>query len=330
MAKQVDCPICKSKWGTCKDLGPSKEKESDFNIFECEICGKYELAGLLNTTIFTTSNQVSDLLRAVISHRARQNYEENKKSIKINNEWFEAVSKSAKLPTRAHQALNVIRYIGDRVTQEGKAIAVATSLYSLFGCFDPPSAKRLLQELQYRSVLSHDNEILSDTEYSEIEWFGDVDLTLEGWEKYEKEKQGQLNGSYAFIAMEFGDKPLEDFVKNHIKPVIFQELGYELFDLREKSQAGIIDNIMRIQIRDAKFVLVDLTHDNKGAYWEAGYAEGLGKPVIYICEKNKFDKEKTHFDTNHCTTELWANESEEELLDFKKRLVAMIRRSIGI
>ena len=38
-------------------------------------------------------------------------------------------------------------------------------------------------------------------------------------------------------------------------------------------------------IRDAKFVIADLTHDNNGAYWEAGYAEGLGKPVIYICEK---------------------------------------------
>ena len=38
-------------------------------------------------------------------------------------------------------------------------------------------------------------------------------------------------------------------------------------------------------VRDAAFVISDLTHDNSGAYWEAGYAEGLGKPVIYICEE---------------------------------------------
>ena len=31
-------------------------------------------------------------------------------------------------------------------------------------------------------------------------------------------------------------------------------------------------------------------------YWEAGYAEGLEKPVIYTCEKNKFNSEKTPFD----------------------------------
>ena len=29
-----------------------------------------------------------------------------------------------------------------------------------------------------------------------------------------------------------------------------------------KKRAGIIDNIMRVRIRDAKFVIADLTHDN--------------------------------------------------------------------
>ena len=42
--------------------------------------------------------------------------------------------------------------------------------------------------------------------------------------------------------------------------------------MNDVSRAGVIDNIMRIEVRDAKFVLVDLTHDNNGAYWEAGYA----------------------------------------------------------
>ena len=91
-------------------------------------------------------------------------------------------------------------------------------------------------------------------------------------------------------------------------------------------RAGVIDNIMRIQIRDAKFVIADLTHDNNGAYWEAGYAEGLGKPVIYICEKKKFDEKKTHFDTNHCTTVPWSRNDDE---GFRQKLVATLRRSLG-
>jgi nucleoside 2-deoxyribosyltransferase len=59
------------------------------------------------------------------------------------------------------------------------------------------------------------------------------------------------------------------------------------------------------EIRMCRFLIADLTCGNQGAYWEAGYAEGLGKPVIYTCNKSYFDKEGTHFDTNHHQTVLW-------------------------
>ena len=93
------------------------------------------------------------------------------------------------------------------------------------------------------------------------------------------------------------------------------------------TSAGIIDNIMRTRIRVAKFVIADLTHNNNGAYWEAGYAEGLGKPVIYICEKEKFDKEGTHFDTNHCTTIFWSKSRDNDE-DFRQELTATLHRSL--
>ena len=104
-------------------------------------------------------------------------------------------------------------------------------------------------------------------------------------------------------------------------------IGYELVDMRNVTRAGIIDNIMRAQIRDAAFVIVDLTHDNSGAYWEAGYAEGLGKPVIYICEKTKFKAVKTHFDTNHCTTVIWSEGADD---GFTQELIATLRRSLNL
>ena len=39
-------------------------------------------------------------------------------------------------------------------------------------------------------------------------------------------------------------------------------------------------------------MVVDLTHQNNGAYFEEGYAMGLGKPVIQLCQKDT----KLHFD----------------------------------
>jgi hypothetical protein len=40
-------------------------------------------------------------------------------------------------------------------------------------------------------------------------------------------------------------------------------------------------------------VVADLSRNNDGGYFEVGFAEGLGLPVIYTCEAGKFDKEKT-------------------------------------
>lgn len=127
--------------------------------------------------------------------------------------------------------------------------------------------------------------------------------------------------------MKFGDAALDPFVAQVVKPTVKTGIGYDLIDMRDVARAGIIDNIMRSQIRDSAFVIVDLTHDNSGAYWEAGYAEGLGKPVIYICEKGKFQDAKTHFDTNHCTTVIWSADNAD---DFGRELVATLRRSLNL
>ena len=125
--------------------------------------------------------------------------------------------------------------------------------------------------------------------------------------------------------MKFGEPALEEFVREVVKPAV-GEIGYGLVDMRDVARAGVIDDIMRVQIRDSAFVIADLTHGNPGAYWEAGYAEGLGKPVIYICEKAAFEH-GTHFDTNHCTTIPWTKGDGE---GFRKELIATLRRSLEL
>ena len=152
-----------------------------------------------------------------------------------------------------------------------------------------------------------------------------VNLSLDGWEEYNKEKLGEFDGDYGFIAMKFGDKELDSFVRDVVKLAISKQLGFNLVDLRDMEQAGAIDNIMRATIRDAKFVIADLTHDNLGAYWEAGYAEGIGKPVVYICNTKKFKNAGTHFDVKHCTTIEWNTQDAD---GFCSRLIATLRRSL--
>lgn len=224
------------------------------------------------------------------------------------------------------QAMNIIRYIGDRVIESGEPIRHINSddVYSYVGSPSGRFAAQLITELYQNDLITYSD---SSTVMSGRTNFTLVNLTLNGWQQFEAEQRGDFMGSYGFLAMQFNDNRLDDFVENTLKPTVAGGTGYDLIDMRDVPEAGVIDNIIRQRIRDSRFVIVDLTHDNNGAYWEAGYAEGLGKPVVYICEKVKFESEGTHFDTNHCTTVPWSLDKPEE---FTGALVATLRRSLDL
>ena len=262
--------------------------------------------------------------RAVLSHHIRlladAGREKEMWTTARLDSFFE---RDPRLPSPAQQATNIIRFLGDAVTSSGMPVeTVPPSLSAKVGSPSNVFAINLLVELRDRGLVSAMVIPLGQ----EAPHVQEVGLTLSGWELYESEKQGQIAGSYGFVALKFGDDVLDPLLWDHMKPAV-RELGYELVDLRDVARAGVIDNLLRMQIRDAAFVLVDLTHENAGAYWEAGYAEGLGKPVLYLCERAKFEEKKTHFDTNHCTTVLWDVSDTD---NFKAELVATIRRSLGV
>ncbi len=244
------------------------------------------------------------------------------------------------------QRMNLIRYIGDKMEEYGGVIPqfgadgdvanqglgpIQSYLKNITGAPNTLAFNRLMDDLESdRIVIIEARQVHtkdSSTGKDLLIEFRGVSLSPYGWEIHEEEKRGKFDGKYGFVAMQFGDDDLDAFVRDVVKPTVKDGIGYELVDMRDVSRAGVIDDIMRIQIRDAAFVIADLTHDNHGAYWEAGYAEGLGKPVIYICEQTKFDKKKSHFDTNHCTTVLWSRNNAE---GFREKLVATLRRSLNL
>ena len=220
-------------------------------------------------------------------------------------------------------AMNLIRHIGDRVSELGQPIDQLSGVGAKIAAPSEEIADNLLEELTERGLVTVGNI----AKLMDGSIFMDVNLSLDGWEEYNKEKLGAFDGNYGFVAMKFGDEQLDLFVRDAVKPAIREQLGIDLVDLRDVEQAGVIDDIMRVKIRDAKFVIADLTHDNHGAYWEAGYAEGLGKPVVYICKKEKFENAGTHFDVNHCTTIVWSTEDTD---GFCSRLIATLRRSLDL
>ena len=123
------------------------------------------------------------------------------------------------------------------------------------------------------------------------------------------------------MAMKFNQPALDRVVEKCFRPAV-KRAGFELRVLTDNQPAGSIDDQLRAAILASRFVVADLTHGSPGAYWEAGFGEGLGLPVIYTCEKTAWKEQGTHFDTNHLNTIIW---DPEDLAEAENRLVATIR-----
>jgi hypothetical protein len=133
-------------------------------------------------------------------------------------------------------------------------------------------------------------------------------LTPKGWSRYTELSHSRAVSRYGFMAMKYGDPEVDALVAHHFAPEV-RKTGFELRRLDQGQPAGLIDDQLRVMIRTSRFLVCDLTHGNRGAYWEAGFAEGLERPVIYTCRKDVFEDSQhehhPHFDTNHWVTVIW-------------------------
>lgn len=141
-------------------------------------------------------------------------------------------------------------------------------------------------------------------------------VTPEGWERIEELKKLQPDSNQAFVAMWF-DKEVEDAWDKGMQPAL-EECGYKplRIDMQEHNEK-ICDRIIAA-IRRSGLLVADFTGHRGGVYFEAGFAMGLGIPVIWTCRDS--DIEQAHFDTRQYNHIVW--KTPEEL---RKKLVNRIQ-----
>jgi hypothetical protein len=260
---------------------------------------------------------------AVLSHWIRTRYESRKKQrtkapIILTDELLNDIIKNPR-PSLADQADNYVHWIGDNVKVGGQYIPVEElAIQAIVG-------SATIEEFELVSSHLRDGRLIDHK--SETGIWRKVTLSFAGWERYRELKRATADSRKAFMAMQYGEQELDDIVENVFRDAV-KKTGFDLSRLDDPDQpAGLIDDRLRVAIRTSRYLIADLTHGNQGAYWEAGYAEGLGKPVIYTCEKRVFEDpdSKTHFDTNHHLTILWDSQKPEEAA---KKLKNAIRATL--
>jgi nucleoside 2-deoxyribosyltransferase len=119
--------------------------------------------------------------------------------------------------------------------------------------------------------------------------------------------------------MWFNDETRDAF-ESGIEPAI-SDAGFKAIRIDLKEHNNEIPDEIIAEIRNSQFVVADFTGQRAGVYYEAGFAMGLGRTVIWCCRRDEV--EKLHFDTNHKNHVTWRSPKE-----LREKLYRRIRATI--
>ena len=181
--------------------------------------------------------------------------------------------------------------------------------YALSYCSDKEEMRYLfnyLQELKFITFNGH-------TFY----------ITVKGFEK----NTLNIKSKTAFIAMWFKDSSSMCELKKNIQLAV-KNAGYEALRIDDIEHLDKVDDQILVRVKEARFIICDLTSEKEkprgSVYFEAGYAEGQGKPVIWTC--NKELENEIAFNVRQYPFLFWEQDKMDE---FIKKLQYRIENNIG-
>jgi hypothetical protein len=226
----------------------------------------------------------------------------------VTTSLLDSLAGTQKLPNAMERLDNLVLYLASAVAPGERRDLPSESMRAVLGTVTESEAQWVMEEaLQLRWVIGREVPI------HPAGWeLHEATLAIPGWKRHAELMRDGAGSRHAFMAMRFGDAELDQIYNNHIRPAVAQT-GFDLRTVSgDHKTAGSIDNRMRVEIRTSRFLICDLTHGNRGAYWEAGFAEGLGRPVFYTCRSNvladRMHLDHPHFDTAHQLIIPWDRE----------------------
>lgn len=311
------CPVCLM---TLRNIAARE----DGDYIECVRCGAFLLAAGARVHL---AKELDDRTRARISHIICKMTRPGHWA-RISPETLRSlIANDTESPTPAEQLDNLVACLGRVQPHPGSKVDYSPRLIAAAGAVDLGGLGFIVSEAVDRGLINCRVQEVQALSQESLQFIiSPMQLTIAGWNHFESLERGRVASRIAFMAMNFGDAALDSIYREHFRPAVAQT-GFRLKRLDEDQPAGLIDDRLRVEIRQSRFLISDLTHKNPGAYWEAGYAEGLGKPVIYTCRRDVFDDKNTgpHFDTNHHLIVIWNRADPQEAVT---KLKATIRATL--
>lgn len=338
MEPSAICPICNTGKIVC-----APEPASFYTFYACPVCGQYRLYyGDHELRSFNKNHLASFLAYNGFPYSTNEKrcyttltQEECEKKELDHADEPEHTHLVPLIPqiidawyskTFAEKVDSILLYLGQHTSHWGDKISLTKEqYYSAFFIdrydydeYGNPKARNAIEMNQQAQFML--NYLVSShyIETSTLHAGETVLLTLqpEGYARVDHLQRSNDNSKDVLVAMQFGKETRE--LREAIRTGI-TNAGYHAIFIDEVEHNDQITPELLKHIRMSRFVVVDLSHQNNGAYFEEGYAMGLGKPVIQLCKMDT----KLHFDIAQKNTIIWSSENE-----IPDRLMKRIHASI--
>jgi hypothetical protein len=274
--------------------------------FDCPVCGRYRLVenpaarqvyeiGGLDGSLFARAvplARAQHLLSAVL----RDRYEtlggaatDAEVIVRDLDEVRQAARPLAGGPVEA--ADRVLEYVNRKATAAGARVELRPARdYPIAFASGPDEFSYIVQSIaQPLGYLATADE------------YGGVRIALGGWSRLQELRKTRVESRRAFVAMSF--KPqMTALFDEAILPAL-AACGYEAFRVDREPHNDKIDDRIIAAIRRSGIVVADFTYQPGGVYYEAGFGQGLGLPVVWTCRRDQV--KKLHFDTRQFNHIVW-------------------------
>ena len=327
MVEEFKCPLCDSK-GKCKIV-----YDDDYTLFHCATFGgengvDYNIhEDIIEMNDGELKDKILDLILEWLLERPLCNTSRHK--LRWYFYYVPIQTSSDYIPCEPN-FVNIAHYIsGYPKTLQEKADRALINLYKQY----PNYGDNIFIFWDERRLIFEHTEnnhgtvgilhLMSEMGLLTEDLHESFSISAQGWQRIYELEARKVEKKQGFVAMAFKEetKPIREASRKGIVSA-----GYSASIIDEKEHNNQIVPEIFYEIEHSRFLVVDITYPNNGAYYEAGYALGKGKEVIFCCKKEAFDCSDTrpHFDVAQKSMIIW--ETEDELTE---RLAKRIEITVG-
>jgi hypothetical protein len=267
----VSCPVCSEGLAT-QSSAPGAAHE-----FGCEACGSFQATNLWFEARLKTP--LEDPIRLQLSGAIRDatdNPALGRCPEEVSRDTYLQIAARHRMPSTPLEQLDrLVELVAKRSMFVGELVAFGERNALARRLYLPKNADLdpFLESAEKVGYLTN-----LDSGYD-----GEVEcsLTLKGWKRADEIRRSPQNSTQAFVAMWF-HSDMDHVFEQGLKPALVA-CGYSDYRVDRAAHQNRIDDEIIANIRKSRIMIADFTGMRPNVFYEAGFAMGLGIPVIFTC-----------------------------------------------